>query len=140
MLKVYYYDSIKCGIHNKDKLEQSEITLMKCSIIKMMYGPETKTVLEHLVMQISANATIPSVVPDVDLLKRYKVLNDNTIQFEEIDNAFDIKFWQVIMVSLWEVQDAQLNFTNICKDNNCYVLFDYVYETYHVPKVFCVAV
>ena len=31
------------------------------------------------------------VVPDVDLLKRYKVLNDNTIQFEEIDNAFDIK-------------------------------------------------
>ena len=35
-------------------------------------------------------------------------------------------------------QDAQLNFTNIIKDNNCYVLFDYVYETYltTVPKVF----
>lgn len=130
MLKVYYYDSAKMRYHNKDKIEQIRDNIDEMFNYKSDIWPRNKNGAGAFGDADITMQQYPHVVPDVDLLKRYKVLNDDTIQFEEINNAFDIKPGQVIMVPLWEAAKMPIEFYKYIKDNNCYVLFDYVYETY----------
>lgn len=126
MDKIYYYDSSDMRHKNKDKIEQIRNNIEEMFSFNDKVWPMTSSGAGAFGNPDITMQPIPHVVPDVDLLKRYKVLPEDIVHFEKLDNAYDIKPGQVIMIPLWEAAKMPLDFYKYIKDNNCYVLFDYV--------------
>jgi|MDTC01.2.fsa_nt_gb hypothetical protein len=139
MDKIYYYDSADMRHKNKGKIEQIRNNIDEMFSFNDKVWPMTSSGAGAFGNPDITMQPIPHVVPDVDLLKRYKVLPDDIVHFEKLDDAYDLKPGQVVMIPLWEAAKMPLDYYKYIKDNNCYVLFDYVYETYLpiAQKFFC---